>query len=209
VSESIPGVPPGRTGRLWLRRRLETARRGSTLLDRKLHLLLSEQDRLRAEERRTRQDWESSCARADLWLLRAALLSGRRAITLAASRIPAEVTVRYGLAGGTRYPSGITCTTPEPDTFDGATLAAARTACRDAVAAAARHAAATEAVRIIDTEAGATRYRLRAIEERWIPRLERTLTQVELGLEEQEHADGVRLLQLLGHRGDPAGPQPA
>lgn len=209
MTGSIPGVPPGRTGRLWLRRRLETARRGSTLLDRKLHLLLSEQDRLRMEERRTRQDWESSCAKADLWLLRAALLSGRRAITLAASRIPAEVTVRYGLAGGTRYPSGITCVTPEPGTFDGATLGAARKACRDAVAAAARHAAATEAVRIIDTEIGATRYRLRAIEERWIPRLERTLTQVELGLEEQEHADGVRLLQLLGHRADPAGAQPA
>jgi V/A-type H+/Na+-transporting ATPase subunit D len=209
VTGSIPGVPPGRTGRLWLRRRLQTARRGSTLLDRKLHLLLSEQDRLRAEERRTRQDWESSCARADLWLLRAALLSGRRSIALAASRIPTEVTIRYGLAAGTRYPSETTCATPEPDTFDGATLAAARKACCDAVAAAARHAAAAEAVRIIDTEAGATRYRLRAIEERWIPRLERTLTQVELGLEEQEHADGVRLLQLLGNRENPAGSQPA
>ena len=88
MTGSMPGVPPGRAGRLWLRRRLETARRGSALLDRKLHLLLSEQDRLRAEERQTREEWDASCAKADLWLLRAGLISGRRAITFAASRAP-------------------------------------------------------------------------------------------------------------------------
>jgi V/A-type H+-transporting ATPase subunit D len=204
----MSGVPPGRAGRLWLRRRLDTARRGSALLDRKLHLLQNEQDRLRAQEQRTRREWESSCAEADLWLLRAALLGGRRAIALAASRATAEVTVTYSLAAGTSYPSGVTCTTPEPDTFDGPALAAARSACRDAVAAAAGHAAAAEAVRIIDAAAGATRHRLRAIENRWIPRLEHALTQVELGLEELEHADGVRLRQVLSHRDDPAGAQP-
>ncbi|HUK69743.1 MAG TPA: V-type ATP synthase subunit D [Streptosporangiaceae bacterium] len=209
MTGGMPGVPPGRAGRLWLRRRLETARRGSALLDRKLHLLLTEQDRLRAEEKQTRQEWDASCAKADLWLLRAELLSGRRAITLAASRLPAEVTIRYGLTAGTRYPSGITCTTPEPDTFDGPALAAARQAYKAAVASAASHAAAAEAVRIIDTDVGATRYRLRAIEERWIPRLERTLTQVELGLEELEHADGVRLRHVLSHRGDSAGTRPS
>ena len=76
------------------------------------------------------------------------------------------------------------------------------------MAAAARHAAAARAVRVIDAGAGATRYRLRAIEGRWIPRLERALSQVELALEEQEHADGVRLRQVLSHREDPAGAQP-
>lgn len=208
MTASMPGVPPGRTGRLWLRRRLETARRGSALLDRKLHLLLSVQDRPRAEEQRTRREWEASCAEAELWLLRAALLSGRRAIELAASRAPAEVTVSYALAAGTKYPSGVTCTTPDPGTFEAPAIAVAHKACGDAVAAAARHAAAAKAVRVIDTEAGATRYRLRAIENRWIPRLERALTQVELALEEQEHADGVRLRQVLTHQEDPAGAQP-
>ena len=208
MTASMPGVPPGRTGRLWLRRRLETARRGSALLDRKLHLLLSVQDQLRAEEQRTRREWEASCAAADLWLLRAALLSGRRAIELAASRAPAEVTVSYALAAGTKYPSGVTCTTPDPGTFEAPAIAAAHKACGDAVAAAARHAAAARAVRVIDAGAGATRYRLRAIEGRWIPRLERALSQVELALEEQEHADGVRLRQVLSHREDPAGAQP-
>jgi V/A-type H+/Na+-transporting ATPase subunit D len=203
VTGGVSAVPPGRTGRLWLLRRLQTARSGSALLDRKLHILHLEQDRLRAEERRTRREWESSCATADLWLLRAALLAGRRAIELATSRVPAEVTVHYGLAAGTRYPSEVTCTTPEPESFDSPTIAVARKACREAACAAARHAAAAQAVRIIDTEAGATRYRLRAIERRWIPRLERALTEVDQGLEEQEHADGIRLRQMVSHRSDP------
>lgn len=197
----IHGVPPGRTGRLWLRRRLETARRGASLLDRKLHLLHNEQSRLRAEEERSRHDWESSCARAELLLQRAALLSGRRAITLAVSPVPAEVTIRYALAAGTRYPAGAACATPEPQAFESATLAIAHQACRQAVAAATRHAAAAAAVREIDAEVGATRYRLRAIEDRWIPELERALTQVELGLEELEHSDGVRLRHLLSRPG--------
>lgn len=201
MTASIRGVPPGRTGRLWLRRRLQTARRGATVLDRKLHLLHNEQSRLRTEEQRSRRDWESSCARAEMLLRRAALLCGRRAITLAASRVPAEVTVRYGLAAGTSYPAGTACAIPEPETFESATLALAHQACGEAVAAAARQAAAAAAVRAIDAEVGATRYRLRAIEDRWIPQLERALTQVELGLEELEHSDGVRLRHLLSRPG--------
>ena len=197
----LPGVPPGRTGRLWLRRRLETAKRGSALLDRKLHILRNEQDRLRAQERRARQEWDARCAEAERWLLRAALLGGRRTITLAASREPAEVTVRYALAAGTRYPAEVTCAVPGPATFEGPALAAARTAAASAVAAAARYAAVTNAALIIDAEVNATRYRLRAIEDRWIPRLEDTLAELELGLEEQEHADGVRLRQVFRQSG--------
>jgi V/A-type H+-transporting ATPase subunit D len=39
----------------------------------------------------------------------------------------------------------------------------------------------------------ATRHRLRAIEDRWIPRLEQALAEVTLALEEQELADAIRL----------------
>ena len=39
----------------------------------------------------------------------------------------------------------------------------------------------------------ATRYRLRAIEDRWIPRLEQALAEVTFALEEQELADAARL----------------
>jgi V/A-type H+-transporting ATPase subunit D len=56
-----------------------------------------------------------------------------------------------------------------------------------------QHAAAAEALRVIEAEALATRHRLRAIEDRWIPRLEHALAEVTLALEEQELADAVRL----------------
>jgi V/A-type H+-transporting ATPase subunit D len=56
-----------------------------------------------------------------------------------------------------------------------------------------RHAAATAAASTVDAEVTATRQRLRAIEDRWIPRLHAALAEVELALDELEHADGVRL----------------
>lgn len=200
MNDGVPGVPPGRMGRLWLRRRLETAGRGAALLERKLYLLHREQARLRALERLAREEWETRCAEADQRVLRAALLGGRRAIRLATAPVPAEVTIYHSTAAGIRYPYAADCVTQGPESFDGASVAAARAACREAAAAAVRYAAAARAVRVIDAEAGATRYRLRAIQDRWTPRLQRALTQVELGLEEQEHADGVRLLQMLGRQ---------
>ena len=45
----------------------------------------------------------------------------------------------------------------------------------------------------IEADTLATRYRLRAIEDRWIPRLEQALAKVSLALEEQELADAARL----------------
>jgi V/A-type H+/Na+-transporting ATPase subunit D len=62
-----------------------------------------------------------------------------------------------------------------------------------ALEAAVQYAAAAEALRIIKAEVLATRYRLRAIEHRWIPRLEQALADVTLALEEQELADAARL----------------
>ncbi len=200
MKETISGVPPGRTGRLWLRRRLDTAQRGSDLLDRRLQLLRREQEVLAARARQTAGEWADRCAEAERWLLRAALLGGRRGVVLVASSVPAEVTVSFAVAAGVRYPADVTCAIAEPDMFDGAVLSQARRAFGDALMAAARHAAAESGLAIIDAEVAATRYRLRAIEDRWIPRLERTLADVELGLDELEHADGVRLRQVLTRR---------
>jgi V/A-type H+/Na+-transporting ATPase subunit D len=61
------------------------------------------------------------------------------------------------------------------------------------LAAAVQHAAATEALHVLGAEALATRYRLRAIEDRWIPRLEQALAEVTLTLKEQGLADAARL----------------
>jgi V/A-type H+-transporting ATPase subunit D len=77
----------------------------------------------------------------------------------------------------------------------------ATAACRGALEAAARHAVAIEAVRRIDTEVGATRRRLRAVQERWIPLVQAALHDVELELEEAEHDEGIRLRWAAGRLG--------
>ena len=64
---------------------------------------------------------------------------------------------------------------------------------RRALEAAVRHAAAAAALRVIEAETLATRYRLRAVRDRWIPRLEQALAEVTFAIEEQELADSARL----------------
>ncbi|HKE50412.1 MAG TPA: V-type ATP synthase subunit D [Actinomycetes bacterium] len=68
--------------------------------------------------------------------------------------------------------------------------------------AAARHAAATAARQIMADEATATRLRLQAVTSRWIPRLQVALAAVEQALDENEHADAVRLRRVVA---GPAG----
>jgi V/A-type H+/Na+-transporting ATPase subunit D len=94
---------------------------------------------------------------------------------------------------GIRYPADATCAFPASQTWDGPAVAGARQAHCAALAAAVQHAAATEAVRVIETETLATRYRLRAIRDRWVPRLEQALAEVTFAIEELERADAARL----------------
>ena len=200
-------VPPGRAGRLWLTRRLAVARRGADLLDRKLQVLQRELDRRRGPAARAAAEWERRQADADGWLLRAALLGGERAIRLAAADTFAEVTISGAATMGVRYPAEATCTTPPPVGRDGPALAAAREAHCVALAAAVRHAAAAEALRVLEAETVATRYRLRAVRDRWIPRLEQALAEVTFALEELERADAarLRLAATTRHRPSAAG----
>jgi len=186
-------VPPGRAGRLWLQQRIGTAHRGAGLLDRKLLILQREVSRLREIAARTAADWESRQADADQWLLRAGLLEGQRAIRLSADATFAEVTISYAASMGVRYPAGAAYAVQPAATWDSPVLAATRQAHREALAAAVRHAAAAEALRVIQAEALTTRYRLRAVRDRWIPRLEQALADVTLAIEEQEQSDAARL----------------
>jgi V/A-type H+/Na+-transporting ATPase subunit D len=186
-------VPPGRAGRIWLVRRLETARRGADLLDRKLRILQGELARRQTAAAETEARWDRCQADAQTWLLRAALIGGQRAIRLADDGQQVEVTVGYELAMGVRYPSRATCVFPSPVTWDDPVLARARQEHRAALAAAAEHAAAAAAVRIVDAEVRATRYRLRAVQDRWIPGLEQALADITFALEEQERSDAARL----------------
>ncbi|HTZ30575.1 MAG TPA: V-type ATP synthase subunit D [Streptosporangiaceae bacterium] len=192
------GVPPGRAGRLRLERRLQVARRGADLLDRKLRILQRELPGLRADAQRAAREWERCAAEADRWLLRAAVLGGQRAIRLAGSPIPADVEVGYAVTVGVRHPAAVTCTFPRQDSWAGATLAGAGQAHQASLEAAARSAAASAAVRIMEAETAATRQRLRAVRDRWIPRLERARDELALAIDEQERADGARLRLAMG-----------
>jgi V/A-type H+-transporting ATPase subunit D len=193
VSPPRLAVPPGRAGRLWLTRRLTVARRGADLLDRKLQVLQRELDQRRGTAARAAAEWEHRQADAECWLLRAALLGGERAIRLAAADTFAEVTISHAATMGVRYPADASCVTPPAVGGDSPALGAAREAHRAALAAAVRHAAAAEAFRVLQAETVATRYRLRAVRDRWIPRLEQALAEVTFALEELERADAARL----------------
>ena len=198
-------VPPGRAGRLWLTRRLKVAWRAADLLDRKLRILQAELARFRDSEARTAAEWDRCCADAERWLLRASMLGGERAVRLAADGPPATVTIPYTVTMGVRHPASPACVIPASVTWDGPTLTRTRQAHAAALEAAARHAAAAEALRVIEAEVLATRYRLRAIEDRWIPRLEQALAEVTFALEEQELADAARLrLAIRSGRPDSA-----
>jgi V/A-type H+/Na+-transporting ATPase subunit D len=186
-------VPPGRAGRLRLERRLQVARRGADLLDRKLRILQRELPGLRDDAAHAARDWERCAADADRWLLRAALLGGQRAIQLARAGTPAAVDIRYAVTVGVRHPAAITCTFPGPGSWTGATLAATTRAHQASLEAAARSAVASAALRIMEAETAATRQRLRAVRDRWIPLLERARDELALAIDEQERADGARL----------------
>ena len=200
------GVPPGRAGRMWLLGRLHTAERGVELLDDKLRVLRREQRRYHLRAERTATAWEAACLDAQTWQLRAALIGGRRAVRAAVPAEPARVDVQWAVVMGVRHPGSAVVGGGRPDPAAAApsntALAHAVEAVRAALDAAAQHAVAVEAVRLIDAEVLATRRRLRAVQDRLIPRLTEALHDVEMALEELELAEGSRLRWVVAH---PAG----
>lgn len=198
-------VPPGRAGRIWLLRRLETARRGADLLDRKLRILQAELGRRQSAAAATAAGWDRDQAEARAWLLRAALLGGERAVRLADDGQPGDLQVSYETVMGVRYPVRAECSFAPPGTWDGPVMAGTRQAHRAALAAAARHAAASAAASLIEAEVRTTHYRLRAVRDRWIPSLEQALAGVSFAIEEQERADAARLRLARGRLNEPLG----
>ncbi|NMH97775.1 V-type ATP synthase subunit D [Pseudonocardia acidicola] len=187
-------VPPGRAGRLWLRRRLDTATRGVDLLERKLTALRDLHERAVREAERTGADWARLAATAQARQLQAVLAVGPRGIRVATTSAPAAVEVRWTTAMGVRYPSEVDCTIPDPGGAAvecSATVVAARAAHRDAVRAAAAHAAALAAERLLGAEVATTRQRVHALRHRWLPRLSEALRQRELELDEQERQERI------------------
>jgi len=132
------------------------------------------------------------------------MLGGHRELRLAALTEPASVTVTWAGVMGVRYPAEAACDVPEVSDADrgpGTTaLVEAAAAYRAAVQAAAAHAVAAAACRTVDAEVTATRRRLRAIADRWVPRLETALRELSGRLEETERAESVRLRWAMAHR---------
>lgn len=193
----LRGLPPGRAGRLWLAGRLRAGRRAADLLDRKLHVLLLERDRFGQIEQRTRARWQASWREADTWIVRAAVLGGERDVRLSAPPERAEITVSWASVMGVRYPVDATCRPPETSPSQrgpgSAALVEAAAAYREAIQAAAAHAASDAACRAIDAEIATTRRRLHAINDRWLPRLEHALRDLTRELDETERAETFRL----------------
>jgi V/A-type H+-transporting ATPase subunit D len=192
-------IPPGRAGRVWLRRRLETATRGRDQLDRKLRILIPERQRLRIQLDQRHAAWVSACTDARTWLLRASLLSGQDAIMAAAGSESVQAAVVWTMAMGLNYPTDVRLT-GMPTTPLGAVNSAvkpAATAYAAALLAGVRTATASEALHRVDDEIVVTRRRLRAIDKRWLPWLRESLRALELSLEQAEQEDGVRLRRAV------------
>lgn len=207
-------TPPGRAGRMWLRRRLATAQRGREQLDRKLHILIPELQRRRLQAEQWHRQWANACQAADTWLLRATLLGGQDALRRATSPQLTEIDVTWTTAMGLRYPADARLAdtgladhtaraTAQPAAVAGnAAIPTAITAFQAALLAGIGTAAAEEAVRRVETEIAVTRRRLRALERRWLPWLQEALGQLELSLEQAEQEDGMRLRQAAAAQPD-------
>ncbi|MCM2579748.1 V-type ATP synthase subunit D [Streptomyces meridianus] len=190
-------VPPGRAGRLRLRRSLDTALRGAGLLERKLHILHADHRRLLRAAEDASRTWEERVSEAETWLRRAVVLGGERSLEAAQDGVgPAVVAVGRSATMGVRHPSGFSCTVPEraagTAVYGNTALVHAEGAYREVLRAAGEYAAARSAARAVGDAVLSTRRRVRALRRHWIPRLEQALERVDLALEQAEHEDVVR-----------------
>lgn len=184
----------GRAGRVRLEQRLQMARHGAALLDRKQRIMLDELERLQLNADNLRREWEEEAREAARWLRRAMALDGATAIARAAPAVPATVVVRVAVAMGVAYPDYAECAFPDGPAAQGSSaLVLATRAHRAAMERAALHAAAERAVARLTAELTATRTRQRAVENRWIPRLEGRLEAVRRTIEQRELEETLRV----------------
>jgi V/A-type H+-transporting ATPase subunit D len=187
-------IPPGRAGRLWLERRLATAQHAGRLLKEKLAILNHEEQRLAGRAAEGAEEWRRLCAESEMWTLRAAALSSRRGLRIASDGTTAQAEIAMGFTIGVEHPVSGVARRKQQDlpAVGSAAVTEAAEAARAAVEAALSAAVATAALRAVQGELAATRRTLRAVEQRWIPRLSSALSRVRLELEELERAEGVR-----------------
>ncbi|HSO02946.1 MAG TPA: V-type ATP synthase subunit D [Candidatus Limnocylindrales bacterium] len=197
MAARLRGLPPGRAGLTWLVRRSDVATRGGDLLERKLRILLAEEQDYAMQAERTAAEWSEAVGDLERWMLRAAVLSGERGTRLASDGGDGEVEVTWTLTMGVRYPSSATWWAPERPVGafppDNSALRHARPAAERAVRAGVDHAVAVAAHEAVRAEIATTRRQLRALRERWIPRLQSAHAALVVALDDQEHDEHVRL----------------
>lgn len=199
----------GRAAGARIERRLRTARQGARLLDRKQHILADELERLQLRAELIREEWEELAQDAAQWLRRSAALDGSGHLEAAAPVELAEVQLRWGSAMGVLYPDDAECRLPQALRIRGSSaLSYAAVVHRSALEAGVRYAAVQRAELLVAAELAATRTRQRAVENRWIPRLEDELLTVRRQLDEQELEESLRLRwaadRTSGNTGRPA-----
>lgn len=189
-------VPPGRAGRLRLRRRLAVAEHGANLLDRKLQALLAEQGVRSAAARESERAWRTSVPAARTWLARGLSAGGRDALRQAVPAEEATAAVHDTVFMGVRYPDRAESGMPTAESAGlgapSAALISARTAYEEAVRAAVRAAVDLAAERAVDGAVLTTRRQLRALRRHWIPRLREACAHLDFALEQSDFEDSVR-----------------
>jgi V/A-type H+-transporting ATPase subunit D len=176
---------------------LDAAGHAASLLDRKLRILQLEQERYAERAERAAQSWADAIATAETWALRAALLAGAGAFESVHDGSSADVHLEWAALMGARYPSAGRVTLPETARSSAlapsAAVDEAARAYREAARLAVEAAVMLSALRVVESEVAATRFRKRAIEDRWMPRLEQAAAELDLALSEAESSEGIAL----------------
>lgn len=183
----------GRAAIVAVERRLEAARRGARMLDRKQRILAEELERLRLQAAHAALDWEQRAQDLKAWLQRAGEFEGADRFVEAVPSGAAEVDVVWGATLGTARPLEARCSLPDWEPIGGgSSLRACALSHRNAVVAAAAAAAADRAVLLVKAELGATRRRQRVLEKRRVPRLEGELAEARQQMAQQELEESLR-----------------
>ena len=167
------------------------------MLERKLRILLAEELAYAMQAERTGVEWSDAVRDLERWMLRSAVISGERGARVASDGGVGEVEVTWALTMGVRYPSSATWGAPERPVGgfppDNSALLHARPAAERAARAGVDHAVAVAAHDAVRAEIATTRRQLRALRERWIPRLQSAHAGLVVALDDQEHDEHVRL----------------
>jgi V/A-type H+-transporting ATPase subunit D len=189
----------GRAGRLALSARLAASRRAVELLDRKQRALAGELEGLELVTARSAEAFEARARTASNWLRRSVGLDGQGGLLAAVPAGRAEVTIGYDVTMGVRHPTRTEVRPAAGDPAGSSALTFTVQAHREALTAAVQLAAAQRGVALLTAELVLTRQQQRALETRWIPRLERQAAELEQRLDEVEREENLRLRWAVAH----------